>query len=449
MWRTAPVGNRSAAGLVTQPIFPVRSGESGGTIGSVFPGPSWLRYGSEHRPERRAATSEGRCVLPDYPTTNRAAERRTGRRDRRGAKRGDRRQRRVVAVTGGAGYIGSMLVRRLLDRGHQVRVIERFLYGDGALRDLLPHPNLALTIADFRKPHGLDRAFAGVDAVVHLGAIAGEAACALDEAFTLSTNVEATRLIATLCRALGVPRLVFASCGDVHGASDGALAETASPLPTSLYARSKRAAERLLLDHPDRRTAPVVLRLPDLYGISYRPRFDLAVNALVARAATDGQATIGGESWRPFVHVDDVARAFVAVVEAPLDRVANRVFRVACDDAAGQARELGAQLAALLPQVEVQIEEVSGVFASQPIRCEQLRAAVGFQPCRTIAAGVAELLLGIGGPLRRWRDPHHDNGAYLAQLIATQPSIVAPDRGGRLLRAVLTPPRHLRVAPLP
>ncbi|MFN8537586.1 MAG: NAD(P)-dependent oxidoreductase [Thermomicrobiales bacterium] len=186
-------------------------------------------------------------------------------------KRGDRRQRRVVAVTGGAGYIGSVLVRRLARPGAQVRVIERFLYGDGAIRDLLPHPNLSLVIADFRQPHGLDGAIAGADAVVHLGAIVGEVACALDEDFALSTNVEGTKLIANLCRAHGVARLVFASMCEIDGAGDGTVDESSPPHPASLYARSKLAAERLLLDRPDRRTASVVLRLADAYGVPLSP----------------------------------------------------------------------------------------------------------------------------------------------------------------------------------
>jgi nucleoside-diphosphate-sugar epimerase len=280
--------------------------------------------------------------------------------------------------------------------------------------------------------------------VVHLGAIDGEAACALDEPFTLSTNVEATGLIAERCGALGVPRLVFASTCDVYGAGGEVVDEATPPNPASCFARSKLAAERLLLDRAEGRTAPVIVRLGDAYGVSYRPRFDLAVNAAVARAVALGRAEIGGERWRPFVHVDDVARALVAVVEAPLGRVAQRVFNVGAGEQGEQVRELGAWLGVLLPGAEVRI---AGERPFRRVSCERLRAAVGFEPVRGIADGVAELVLGLGGTLRCWREPLYDNGVYLEQLIATQPGILAPAGGGRLLRVVRgvpgrTPPRH-------
>ena len=368
------------------------------------------------------------------------AEKRYGRRDRRLVKRGDRRQPRVVAVTGAAGYIGSLLVRRLLDRGYRVRVVERFLYGDSALRDLWAHPNLSLIVADFRQPQGLERVFEGADAVVHLGAIVGDPACALDEAFTLSTNLDATDLIASLCRAVGVPRLVFASTCSVYGASDEVLDEGSDLNPVSLYARSKIAAERLLLENPDDRTAPVVLRFATAYGASYRPRFDLAVNVLTAKAITDGQATIfGGDQWRPFVHVDDIARALLAAVEAPLGRVAYQVFNVGTDEQNHQLYELGTMIKDLLPRAVVQTDDRVVDCRNYHVRFTKIARGLRFQATHSLRSGIAELALAVGGPLRHWQDPYHNNHAYLQQLIASQPTIIGPVEGSRLLRAVRTP----------
>lgn len=364
------------------------------------------------------------------------AERRMGRCERRTSRRGDRRHRRIVAVTGAAGYIGSLLVRRLLDRGYQVRVVERFLYSDLAIRDLLQHPNLSLTIADFRQARGLTKAFEGADTVVHLGAIVGDPACALDEAFTLSTNLEATDLIADLCRTLGVPRLVFASTCSVYGASDEVLDEESALNPVSLYARSKIAAERLLLDDPDERTAPVVLRFATAYGASYRPRFDLAVNVLTAKAVTEGRATIfGGDQWRPFVHVDDIARALLAAIEAPLGRVARQVFNVGSGEQNHQLRELGGMIKALLPRTVVRTDEQIVDRRNYHVRFDKILAGLHFRAAHTLTDGIAELALAIDGPLRRWQDPTYNNHAYLQQLFANQPSLLGPT-DGRLLRPV-------------
>ncbi len=373
---------------------------------------------------------------PQHNPQDVVAERRMGRRERRANRRGDRRQQRVVAVTGAAGYIGSLLVRRLLDRGYQVRVVERFLYSDLAIRDMLQHPNLSLTIADFRQARGLAQAFEGADTVVHLGAIVGDPACALDESFTLSTNLEATDLIANLCRTLGVPRLVFASTCSVYGASDEILDEESALNPVSLYARSKIAAERLLLEDPDERTAPVVLRFATAYGASYRPRFDLAVNVLTAKAVTEGRATIfGGEQWRPFVHVDDIARALLAAIEAPLSQVARQVFNVGSGEQNHQLYELGDMIKSLLPQTVVQTDEQIVDRRNYHVRFDKILAGLNFRPTHSLTDGIAELAVAIDGPLRRWQDPTYNNHAYLQNLIANQPSLVGPV-DGRLLRSV-------------
>lgn len=375
------------------------------------------------------------------------AERRFGRRDRRMARRGDRRAQRTVVVTGAAGYIGSLLVRRLLDRDYKVRVVERFLYGDAALRDLWAHPNLALTIADFRQPQGLARVFEGADTVVHLGAIVGDPACAIDDAFTLSTNLEATDLIASICRTVGVPRLVFASTCSVYGASDEVLDEESSLNPVSLYARSKIAAERLLLEHPDTRTAPVVLRFATAYGASYRPRFDLAVNVLTAKAVSEGEATIfGGDQWRPFVHVDDIARALLAAVEAPLGRVAHRVFNVGTDGQNHRLLELGAMIKELVPNAVVRTDDRVVDRRNYHVRFDKIADTLGYQAVHTLRSGIAELALAIGGPLRHWQDPYHNNHDYLRQLIASQPTILGSAETGTLLHTVRSTREAVAVA---
>src|SRR5690606_24821315 len=128
---------------------------------------------------------------------------------------------RSVLVTGGAGYIGSLLVRRLLREGYFVRVVDSFLYGGDAIFDLLDHAGFDLVIGDFRIPHVVDAALQAIDAVVHLGAIVGDPACAIDEAFAIDTNYHATKTLVQACKRAGVSRFVFASTCSVYGASDG------------------------------------------------------------------------------------------------------------------------------------------------------------------------------------------------------------------------------------
>ncbi len=149
-----------------------------------------------------------------------------------------------VLVTGAAGYIGSILVRRLLDRGYHVRVLDRLMYGDDAIHDILSHPRLEMVAADFRDQMVVAHAVQGVSAVIHLGAIVGDPACAIDEDFTIGTNFEATRIIADAAKRAGIERFVFGSTCSVYGASAETLDETSALNPVSLYANTKIAAER-------------------------------------------------------------------------------------------------------------------------------------------------------------------------------------------------------------
>lgn len=325
--------------------------------------------------------------------------------------------RDAVLVTGGAGYIGSLLVRRLLTRGYRVRVLERFLYGDAPLRGLLKHPRLDLVVADMREPEAVARAVAGVGTVVHLGGIVGDAACALDEAATVEINVAATRLLADAARAASVPRLLFASSCSVYGASDAVLDETSALNPVSLYARTKIDGEALLLDRRDAAFAPVILRFATAYGASRRPRFDLAVNLLTAKALRDGRITIhGGDQWRPFVHVDDIGRALILALEAPLDRVAGQIFNVGATAENYRLATVGDLVQEVIPGTEVIVDEQSADPRNYHVRFDKIRDGLGFSPRYTLRAGMGDLMdalaRGVGGTLD---DPVTDNHRFLRE----------------------------------
>jgi nucleoside-diphosphate-sugar epimerase len=355
------------------------------------------------------------------------AERRGTRNDRRQFQRGDRRHRKTIVVTGGAGYIGSLVVRRLLARGYRVRVVDDLLYGDSAISGTLSHPNLRLIVTDFRRHEGLAGALAGADGVLHLGAIVGDPACALDERLTLSTNLEATRLIAGLCQSLGVPRLVFASTCSVYGASDELLDERSALNPVSLYARSKIAAEEALLGNRDDRTAPVVLRFATAYGASFRPRFDLAVNVLTAKAVTEGACEIfGGDQWRPFVHVDDIARALIVALEAPTQAVAGEIFNVGSWEQNHRLIEIGALIQEAIPPARVLTNDRILDRRNYHVRFDKIRERLGFTATHTLRDGIAELATAVSGPLQHWTDPRYDNNASLRRVLAERPALATP-----------------------
>ncbi len=325
-----------------------------------------------------------------------------------------------VLVTGAAGYIGSILVRRLLARGYHVRVLDRLLYGDDAIRDILDHPRLDMVVADFRDRMVVARAVEGVSAIVHLGAIVGDPACAIDEDLTISTNFEATRMIADVAKRAGIRRMIFGSTCSVYGASDETLDETSALNPVSLYATTKIAAERALLAMADANFAPVIMRFATAYGHSYRPRYDLAVNVMTAKAVTEGQITIhGGEQWRPFVHVDDIARALVLALEAPIETVARETFNVGSDGQNHQLKEVGEIIQRLIPHAEVLTNDLVTDRRNYYVQFAKIRAALAFAPTHTLEQSIVEMKEALDtGAVRDYRDRRYNNHQFLSQIIS-------------------------------
>lgn len=324
---------------------------------------------------------------------------------------------RNVLVTGGAGYIGSILVRKLLDRGYDVTVLDALVYGDESLRDLYGHQGFDLIHDDLRNIEAVVRALQYADAVVHLGAIVGDPASALDEKLTLEINLAATRLIAEAARGFGVQRFIFASTCSVYGASDQILDERSALNPVSLYARTKIDSERVLLALNDDRFAPVILRFGTVYGLSPRPRFDLVINLLAAQATCEKRITIfGGDQWRPFIHVDDAAEAILKCLEAPLHAVKGQIFNVGSDDQNYQIAQLGDLIKQLIPDVQVihQGEDVDR--RNYRVSFSKFQKHLGFTPRRTVADGILEIKAAIEqGRIHDYRDARYSNYKTLSE----------------------------------
>ncbi len=333
-----------------------------------------------------------------------------------------------VLVTGGAGYIGSVLVPRLLARGHSVRVLDRMFWG-------VPHyadePGVELVNADVRRiPEG---ALEGVDAVDHLAGFSNDPTSEYSPEANWQMNAVATETIARLCRASGVKRLVFgSSCSLYDGVDRGdvLLDEEAELHPRGAYATSKRYSEEALMREAGGTFEPVVLRQATVFGASERMRFDLVVNSFVKDALVRQRLILhgGGRMWRPLVNVKDLADAHIACLEAPREAVAGETFNVVGEN--HQVRELAEIVAAELVKLGKPVALEDGPLPNivRNYRCTgaKLRERLDLKFPNTPAVAVEELVAKYGKtPVEQFGHPKFYNIAWMELLESARPAFQA------------------------
>ncbi|WP_137291599.1 NAD-dependent epimerase/dehydratase family protein [Natronorubrum halophilum] len=312
----------------------------------------------------------------------------------RGVER-DSASAETVLVVGGAGYLGSVLCRQLLDDGFGVRVLDPLLYGGAGIADLASTDRFTLIEGDARSASTVLRAIDGVDAVVHLGGIVGDPASEIDAEKTLEYNLHSTQLLASICKYHQINRFVFASTCSVYGrsvAESKRLSEEAQRNPVSLYARLKIQSERVLRDLADDHFSPTILRMATIYGHSPRMRFDLVGNILPVKAhSKDVIPVFGGDQYRPNVHVADAARAYVECLTAPIEDVADTVFNVGSNRQNYRIDELATIVADCFPEASIEFRDELTDERSYRVEFEKIRTELGFEPERTVRDHCLEL----------------------------------------------------------
>jgi len=306
------------------------------------------------------------------------------------------RQKGPILIVGGGGYIGTHLVDELLTNNHKVRVLDRLLYGKTPLADFLNHPNFELVEGDATDIARLTFAMAGASAVVHLGGLVGDPACAVDEAYTRHTNVIATRMVHELAISFGVERFVFASSCSVYGASDYKVDERSPLNPVSLYALTKIDSEKELLRTSGQGVCTTILRFATVFGHSRRPRFDLVANLFTAQAWEDGKITvIGPNQWRPFVHCRDLATAIHLVLKAPIKKVNGEVFNVGDESLNMTIGQLGEQVKNIVSKykpVELQVTDNVTDRRNYMVSFDKIKNTLGFTANNHIENAIEEIV---------------------------------------------------------
>lgn len=294
-----------------------------------------------------------------------------------------------VLVTGGAGYIGSTLVRLLLQRGHQVTVLDRFFFGGESLKGV--SGQVRLVRKDTRNVGKSD--LEGIEAVIDMAALSNDPAGELDPAKTLQINHLARARIARLAKEMGVQRYILASSCSVYGFQQGEMTELSPAKPLSTYANANVLWERDALPLASEKFCVTSLRQATVYGPSYRMRFDLAVNGMVLGFYKSGKIPIqrDGFQWRPFVHVADTSMAFALALEAEAGKVSGQVFNVGSNDGNYQILPLGKLVAKAVGKPFEYDWYGSPDSRSYTVNFDKIRDVLGFKPEFDAADGARQV----------------------------------------------------------
>ena len=302
-----------------------------------------------------------------------------------------------VLVTGGAGYVGAVLVPKLLAQGHGVTVLDLYIFGDTVLKAVSGHPGLREVRGDIRDRRLLEGLLIGVDAVIHLACISNDPSFELNPELGKSINYDAFLPLVEIAKDKGVSRFVYASSSSVYGIKDEEnVTEDLPLLPLTDYSKYKALCEDVLQKAQGRGFAGLILRPATVCGYSPRLRLDLAVNILTNLAVNTGRITVfGGAQKRPNIHIEDVTDLYVRSLEWPVEGIAGQVFNAGYEN--HTVSQLADMVAGVVGREKVEIVTTpTDDHRSYHISSERIKRALGFEPAHSVEEAVRDLSAAYG-----------------------------------------------------
>jgi len=293
-----------------------------------------------------------------------------------------------VIVTGGAGYVGAMLIPALLDRGYNVTSLDLMIYGDQVLEQ---HPSLRIVKGDLRDTELLEELMPSVDLVLHLACISNDPSFELNPSMGKEINLDAFRPLVEIAKKNGVKRFIYASSSSVYGVKEvNDVSEDMSLEPLTDYSKFKAECEAILNEYQSDEFTTVTIRPATVCGYSPRQRLDVVVNILTNLAYHKRKISIfGGEQLRPNIHIKDMVRAYLAVIDAPKEKVAGEVFNAGYEN--HSVNDLGKTVVEVIGD-DVAVEHVpTDDNRSYHVSSKKIKNALGFEPKHTIKEAVEDL----------------------------------------------------------
>jgi len=304
-----------------------------------------------------------------------------------------------VLVTGGAGYVGSGLLRELLSEDYYVTCVDKLMFGGESLLDIWHNKNFTFIKCDVNDWDSFNKILSdnNFDAVIHLAAIVGDPACKMHSDLANKTNWDSSKWLIDKCKEIGISKFLFASTCSNYGKMDDPesyLDEDSKLAPVSLYAELKVKFEQYMLNEITKSDdfVPTSLRFSTVYGLSPRMRFDLTVNEFTKDLSLDRELVIFGEQfWRPYCHVKDFSNAFITVLKSPTEKVAYNVFNVGDTQENYTKQMLIDEIKKVLPESKIKYVEKNEDPRDYRVNSDKIKRELGFEITMRVSDGIKEV----------------------------------------------------------
>ncbi len=298
---------------------------------------------------------------------------------------------KTILVTGGAGYVGAVLVPKLLHEGYRVKVIDLYIYGDDVLAAVKGHPNLKEVKGDIRDRDLLEKEITGTDVVIHLACISNDPSYELNPDLGKSINYDAFVNLVDVSRKSGVKRFIYASSSSVYGIKDEPEVTEDLPLePLTDYSKYKALCEEVLIDAANNDFIVTIIRPSTVCGYSPRMRLDLTVNILTNHAINKGQITVfGGEQKRPNLHIEDMADLYLFLLEQPEEKIHKKIYNVGYENF--RVKEIAEMVRDTLGGNVPIVTTPTNDKRSYHVSSRKIKEELGFEAKHTIEEAVKDL----------------------------------------------------------
>ncbi|MDD2224791.1 MAG: NAD(P)-dependent oxidoreductase [Candidatus Shapirobacteria bacterium] len=302
-----------------------------------------------------------------------------------------------ILIVGGAGYIGSVLVRQLLKKNYKVGIVDIFRFGGESLLEIYNHPNLDIFKEDIRNTDKIDKIISKYNIIVNLAAIVGDPACNREPDLTRSINVDAAINLYKLSEKNKCKKFIFASTCSNYGKMKNSklyVSETSDLVPLSLYAQTKVEVEKYLLSQNRNNIChPTCLRFSTAYGIGPKIRFDLTVNEFTKDLAMGKELLVYGEQfWRPYCHIVDIARAVIATIEAPNKITSFAVFNVGSTKENYTKQMIVDEVRKNLPKIKVKYVLQVDDPRDYRVNFDKIKKQLKFKTIKNVPNGIKEII---------------------------------------------------------